>query len=210
MLPPPNSTFLFQGDSITDCQRERNDPTSLGQGYAMMTASLFAATAPSHNVSFLNRGISGNRTGDLLGRWQQDCIDLQPHTVSLLIGINDVWRRYDRNMPTTTEEYEANVHQLLQRTRDALPDTRIIILEPFLCPTPPDRIPWREDLDPKIDALRRVARTFQTRYVPLDGIFAAASTRQPPAYWAGDGVHPTPEGHALIAKALLQTLTSPT
>jgi len=87
------SRVLLQGDSITDCGRDRGDPNSLGNGYAMMAASWFSAAYPAKKVEFINRGISGNRVKDLQGRWQEDCLDLKPTWVSIMIGINDCWRR---------------------------------------------------------------------------------------------------------------------
>lgn len=200
----PNKTLLFQGDSITDAQRDKSDPNDLGKGYAFTTTALLHALRPDLGLTCLNRGISGNRTSDLLQRWQSDCIDLQPDYLSLLIGINDVWRRYDRNLPTSAESFAANYRQLLRQTRDQLPRCQILLMEPFLLPTPEDRRQWREDLDPKIEIVRQLARDFDATLVPLDGLFAAASAHQPPAFWAHDGVHPSPAGHGLIARAWLQ------
>jgi lysophospholipase L1-like esterase len=206
MIIPPNSRILFQGDSITDCGRDRAQPQALGNGYVLMTAGLFAALRPNLAPVCLNRGISGNRTGDLLQRWQEDCIDLKPDILSLLIGINDVWRRYDRNLPTSAGDFARNYRRLLEQAREALPNLRIILMEPFVLPVPEDRRQWREDLDPKIEIVRQLARDFETAYVPLDGLFAAASAIQPPAFWAADGVHPSPAGHGLIAHAWLRAV----
>lgn len=206
MIIKPDSRILFQGDSITDAGRDRAIPTDLGRGYASMTAGFLAALHPELGPDCLNRGISGNRTGDLVSRWKEDCLDLKPDVLSILIGINDVWRRYDRNLPTTAGEYEKNYRILLERTRAALPETRLILMEPFVLPVPDDRKAWREDLDPKIDVVRHLAREFKALYVPLDGIFASASMHQPPAFWAGDGVHPTPAGHGLIARSWLHAV----
>jgi len=196
------STVLFQGDSITDAGRDRKNPQSLGQGYAMMAASWFSALYPERNVRFYNRGISGNRAKDLLGRWDEDCLALKPDWVSILIGINDTWRRYDSNDPTEVESYAQSVRTILTRTVETL-GSRLILCEPFVLPSPPDRAKWREDLDPKIHAVRDLAREFEAIFVPLDGIFAAAASRREPAFWAADGVHPTPAGHALMAQAWL-------
>src|SRR4051812_13548877 len=88
---------LFQGDSITDCGRNREVATDLGKGYPLMVAAAFGAAYPEMGVTFINRGIGGNRVVDLQSRWQEDCIDLQPDWVSIYIGINDCWRRYDKN-----------------------------------------------------------------------------------------------------------------
>lgn len=206
MLINKNDRILFQGDSITDCGRDRDQPHGLGGGYAMMAASFLSAKHPQLAPAFFNRGISGNRVGDLVDRWQEDCIDLKPDVLSLYIGINDVWRRYDRNLPTTPEAFEKNYRILLEKTLAALPCIKLVIMEPFVLPVPEDRKAWREDLDPKIDVVRHLAREYQATYVPLDGIFAAASTQQTPAYWAPDGVHPSPAGHALIAQSWLRAV----
>lgn len=201
---PQNPTILFQGDSITDAKRDQSDPAELGRGYVLATVALLNALRPDLAPTCLNRGLSGNRTGDLLQRWQTDCLDLEPDVLSLLIGINDVWRRYDRNLPTSPQQFAENYRQLLQQTRTRLPDCRIILMEPFLLPVPEDRRQWREDLDPKIEIVRQMARDFEATLVPLDGIFAAASASQPPEFWAHDGVHPSPAGHGLIAQAWLK------
>ncbi|MCX7846838.1 MAG: SGNH/GDSL hydrolase family protein [bacterium] len=205
MLIEPHARVLFQGDSITDCDRNRNDDNNLGSGYPAMIAAWLSALYPCRNITFLNRGISGHRVKDLLARWKTDCLDLQPTWVSILIGINDVWRRYDCNDPTSLQDFVAGYRELLRQIRAAT-KAHIILCEPFLLPVHPTLDRWREDLDPKIGAVRALAREFHTYYVPLDGLFAAASARREPAFWAADGVHPTPAGHALIAQAWLRTI----
>jgi lysophospholipase L1-like esterase len=196
---------LFQGDSITDAGRVRDNSSDLGKGYALMTAALFGSSYPEQQVTFLNRGISGNRVKDLRSRWGEDCIELGPSWVSIYIGINDCWRRYDRNDPTSAEEFEEGYRELLVRTKEEL-GAKLIMIEPFVLPVPEDRKLWREDLDPKINVVRELAREFGALLVPLDGIFAQASMLAPSSYWAPDGVHPSPAGHALIAKAWLKAV----
>ena len=197
MLFQPGQKILFQGDSITDAGRNREDANGLGGGYAMMAASRMQALYPELGLTFLNKGISGNRAADLAGRWQQDCLDLKPDWVSILIGVNDCWRRYDAKDPTSAEVFEKHFRDILERTKSQ--GIGIIICEPFLLPCPPDRVAWREDLDPKIHVARNLAREFAARFVPFDGIFASRSVLQPPSFWAADGVHPSLPGHALMA-----------
>ncbi|WP_405078787.1 SGNH/GDSL hydrolase family protein [Paenibacillus chitinolyticus] len=197
--------LLFQGDSITDTGRDRDNHADLGKGYVQMIAGLFGAACPGNRVTFLNKGISGNRVKDLQNRWQQDCIDLKPDWVTLCIGINDCWRRYDRNDPTSLETFAAGYRQLMTRTTEETA-ARIVLMEPFVLPVPEDRKAWREDLDPKIGVVRELAREFGARLVPLDGLFARASTEAPASYWAPDGVHPSAAGHGLIARAWLDTM----
>lgn len=199
------AVVLFQGDSITDAGRLTNG-NELGVGYAMMAASRFTALYPEKCVEFVNRGLSGNRIKDLRARWRADCLDVHPDWLSILIGVNDTWRRYDQGDATSTESYERDYRAILDQTLSVLPSVRLILCEPFLLPVPEDRKAWRVDLDPKISVVRALAMEYHALYVPLDGLFAQAATRRSPEFWCPDGVHPTPAGHALIADAWLRAV----
>lgn len=192
---------LFQGDSITDTGRVRTNDGSLGNGYAFITAARYGLKHPRTKLRFINRGISGNRSRDLEARWTNDCVALQPTTLSILIGVNDTWRRYDSNDPTPADRYEEAYRRLLTRVRDET-RARVILLEPFLLDVP-KVAGWREDLDPKRAIVRALASEFGATFIPLDTHFANAARETDPAFWAEDGVHPTPAGHALIADHLL-------
>ena len=199
-------TVLFQGDSITDAGRTADNLDGLGNGYPLLINAMFHAENPGRDVTFINRGISGNRVKDLRARWQEDCIDLKPDILSILIGINDTWRRYDQNDPTSAEKYEEDYRYILDKTRTELPDTELVILEPFVLPYPADRKEWRVDLDPKIHVARKLAAEFDAVFIPLDGIFNAAAIAGGLTRWSADGVHPTAAGHALIAEHWLDTV----
>jgi len=200
-----DAVVLFQGDSITDAGRTMGLGENLGQGYAMMASALFWAICPDKRVRFVNRGISGNRAKDLRARWREDCLDLTPTWVSIMIGVNDTWRRFDSDDPTGEDAFETDYRCILEQVRDGL-DARLILIEPFLLPVPEDRLEWRADLDPKIDAVRRLAQEFGAILIPMDGVFQRVCARRSPAFWAPDGVHPTPAGHALIAKEWLRAV----
>jgi lysophospholipase L1-like esterase len=194
---------LFQGDSITDSSRNRDDPQDLGKGFPMMAASWFSALHPEMKVEFLNRGISGDRTKDLVQRWDADCLALKPGWVSILIGINNMWRRYDSNDPTPLDRFEAEYHTILDRTRGEL-KAKLILCEPFLLPISEEHIRWREDLEPKINVVHRLADDYHAILIPLDRLFREACERREPAFWAPDGVHPSLAGHAYIAQTWLR------
>lgn len=204
MFLKQDDIILFQGDSITDAGRDYSDYGSLGHGYPLLIAGRLGHRYPEKNLTILNRGISGNRAMDLQERWDADCIALKPTIVSIYIGINDTWRRYDNGSVTTSQQFESSYRDLLERTTKSL-DARLVLVEPFVLPHPEDRKGWREDLDPKIQVVRQLAREFGALLVPLDGLFAAACSKAEPSYWAGDGVHPSPAGHELIADAWLRT-----
>jgi acyl-CoA thioesterase I len=197
-----NAVILFQGDSITDAKHAWSQPEDLGSGFVSMIAALFNSAYPEKNVTFLNRGSSGNRVVDLKGRWQRDCLDIKPDVLSILIGVNDCWRRYEKGDVTTAESFYSDYRHILAAVRDEV-NPRLVLCEPFVLPCPADRIQWREDIDDKITAVRALAREFHALLIPLDGIFNAASTQRGPEFWAYDGVHPSPAGIALIARSWL-------
>jgi lysophospholipase L1-like esterase len=197
-----NATILFQGDSITACGRCESN--TIGNGYPRYISALFKAQYPELNVKFINRAISGNRANDLVNRWTEDCINIKPDILSILVGINDTWRRYDSNNPTTAEEFYNNYKNLLTRVKSEVGDIPIIIMEPFLLQVKEGQGEWREDLDPKIQMLRLLAQEFAAIYIPLDGMFAQNSMKIPLSYWVIDGVHPTEAGHGLITKLWLK------
>ena len=199
----PNDTILFTGDSITDCGRVREDANHLGFGYAAFIGARLQAYLASPELRIINRGISGNRASDLLGRVENDLLALKPTVVSILIGINDTWRRYDSKDATSAETFEKNYRGVLEKIESKL-DARVILLEPFLLHVPEDRYAWREDINPKIDVTRKLAVEFGAELLSLDGLFAEMATQAPAAYWAADGVHPTAAGHALIAEDWLE------
>jgi acyl-CoA thioesterase-1 len=190
-------TILLTGDSITDAGRDRDDLASLGSGYA----ALVAADLPGERV--VNTGISGNRVVDLQARWDADVVAHAPDVLSIMIGINDTWRRYDNDDPTSAESYETGYRDLLTRARTA-GIGRILLVEPFLLPVRGDQWGWREDLDPKIAAVRRLAEEFGADLVATDGPYAQAASRTGAAALAADGVHPSPEGHRFLADRWLE------
>lgn len=202
-----NAVVLFQGDSITDAGRNREDGDDLSvRGFVMMTAALFSSMYPEKRVKFLNRGIGGNMVSDLKERWQQDCIGLKPNWVSILVGVNDCYRRFNENNPVTPEEFEADYRYIINEAKQKC-NANIILCEPFLIPSDEEKARWREDLDPKIHIVRKLAREFKAIYVPFDGLLAQACTRREPAFWSPDGVHPAAPSHAVMAKAWLNAVS---
>jgi len=194
-------TILFQGDSVTDCSRDREDFNGLGGGYPLYISQAL----PGANV--LNRGISGNRAKDLAARWQEDCLDLNPDIVSILIGINDVWRRYDSNDPTSDAAFEASYRKLLEPLR--LQKIKTLLVFPFLLDVSEGVTAMREDLEGKQAVVRRLASEFGAVLLNADALFrdAVAARGLLPAHYAEDGVHPTQAGHRLLAEAVTPLLT---
>lgn len=204
-----NNTLLFIGDSITDAGRNREEYDNLGHGFPLMIAAYLQALHPEKRLNFLNRGIGGDTLSDLKNRWEEDCLDLNPDIVTILIGINDTWRNPDPEKKVAEEEineFEANYRYLL-KTLLHRTDSKVILMEPFVLPHPKDRMVWREDLDERIQIVRKMAREYQTELIPLDGLMNAAGIKNGFSYYTGDdGVHPTNAGHGSIAKYWLESI----
>src|SRR5947209_11767374 len=102
-------TFLFQGDSITDGNRTRNNDWNhvMGHGYQYIIASKLWYDFPKKGLHFFNRGVSGNKVTDLAERWQQDTLDIKPDVLSILIGINDTSAFVYGNKDFTAAQYES-------------------------------------------------------------------------------------------------------
>jgi len=193
--------LLFFGDSVTDCgcSRKTEEFGEYGIGYVRRLAELL----PEQTV--INSGISGNRIRDLLNRRERDCFAHNPDVVTILIGINDVWRQFDSNDPVDPAAFRAGYRKLIEDTKARLPEARIILMEPFLLPIPEDRREWRPFMDALILAVRDLALEFSLQLVPLDGLMLAAASVNGLDTIAQDGVHPTPKGHEVIAQTWIQT-----
>ena len=211
-LIQPGDTILFQGDSITDTGRNRdqtdevNQQSAFGNGYAWMAASQLLVSRPVDELRLFNRGISGNKVYQLAERWQVDCLDIKPNVLSILIGVNDIWHKLNGNYDGTVEVYEKDYQALLKRTKESLPNVKLVVCEPFVlkCGAVDDK--WFPEFDDYRSAARRVATSTNAVFVPFQEMFDRAVEFAPPEYWAEDGVHPTNFGAALMAHAWLQAI----
>lgn len=186
----------FIGDSITDAGRDRTDPGSFGDGYV----SLLAPELQAGGAEVLNLGIAGDRAVDLAARWASDLMPTAPQVLTVYVGINDVWRRFDSDDPTPTEWFEQTLRALLASAVDAF-DPVLILMEPYLLPVRDEQRGWLEELDEKRAAVRRLAVEFGAQLVPLHEVLTAAAEGRDAAELAPDGVHPFPEASRLIADA---------
>lgn len=189
--------ILFQGDSITDCGRSRDDINDLGPGYPKYVAEYLQASYPQYNFEFINKGIGGHQTKDLLARWQEDAVELQPDIITILVGINDTWHHCEHKDWIDNKVYEANYRSILEDIKNKT-KAKIVMLEQFVCEFPDFEV-FHYDMEEKIRITRKLAREYADRFIPLDGIFAAASVTTDMAELTQEGVHPTDKGHQLIA-----------
>lgn len=206
-------SILFQGDSITDGNRGRNDDPNhiLGHGYAYMIAAELGVELAEQQPLFINRGISGDRASDLYARWNEDAISLRPDWLSILIGVNDIWRMMNQDPSGVTDRYERAYRHILEETKVVLPETRLILCEPFILNTgapAEDWNHWHTKIKHYQAVVRKLAVDYDAVLVPLQDLFDEACSRADAAYWLWDGVHPTTAGHGLIARRWLDVVQS--
>lgn len=205
---------LFQGDSITDAgrNRENNGPNSnkaLGGGYAFLASANLLRDHAAKNLSIYNRGISGNKVYQLAERWDADCLELKPNVLSILIGVNDFWHMLNGKYDGTVETYRNDLKALLDRTMAKLPDVKLIIGEPFaVADVKAVDATWFPRFNAYQAAARDLAGQFKATFIPYQSIFDQAAKAVPPVYWTHDGVHPSVAGSQLMAEAVLRNFAS--
>jgi lysophospholipase L1-like esterase len=191
--------ILFIGDSVTDCDRVRENLYDTGTGYVKKLVD-----AHFGDDLIINKGISGDRIGNLEDRWQEDVMDLQPSVLTILIGVNDTWRRYDDNDPTSAEDFTNRYRALIKKTQAAFP-VKIILCEPFILPVREEMKEWRTDLEEKIAGIKSLATEFNLPFVAYDQKFAELVETHCMTALAEDGIHPTDFGHQVMADLWLET-----
>lgn len=180
---------VFMGNSIT-------------QGWINQVPEFFA-----EEKQYINRGISGQTTPQMLLRFRQDVIDLWPKVVVILAGVNDI---AGNTGPSSLEMIEDNLHSMTELAHAHG-------IQVVLCSVlPAYDFPWRKGLEPapKIVELNKRIKEYASKkgVVYCDFFSAMADDRNGlPEELSGDGVHPNKEGYAVmqpivenaIARALL-------
>jgi lysophospholipase L1-like esterase len=201
--------LLFQGDSITDAGRNRDEKASnstkaLGTGYALLACSKLLHDHADKNLQIYNRGISGNKVYQLAERWDADCLDLKPTVLSILIGVNDFWHMLNGEYSGTIETYRNDLTNLIARTKEKLPGVQLVIGEPFAVSgvkAVDDK--WFPQFTEYQKAAREIATRYKAVFIPYQSVFDKAVRVAPPAYWTHDGVHTSLAGSQLMAEAFV-------
>ena len=199
------------GDSITDCGRTQPvaeglfDP--LGRGYVTIVSALLGAVYPDYRLRVVNVGTSGHNVKNLEERWQRDVVDLKPDWVSVMIGINDVWRQFDlplmKEAHVSIGEYEKTLDKLVVKT---LPLVKgMVLLTPYYIESN-RKDAMRSKMDEYGAVVKKIASKRKTLFVDTQAVFDSFLENFHSAAISWDRVHPNQTGHAVIAKAFLDAI----
>lgn len=175
-LKPEKNRIVFMGNSITDA-------------WINVSPDFF-----QKHSTYLDRGISGQTTPQMLVRFRQDVIDLHPKVVLILAGINDI---AGNTGPSTLDMIENNLASMAQLAKAN--GIKVILCSVL----PAYAIPWRQGIEPvqKIIDLNKWIKEFagKNNFIYLDYYSALVDERKGlPEKYSKDGVHPTAAGYAVM------------
>ena len=202
---------MFIGDSVTDCERAKPEGEgsfgALGKGYVSFVDGLLQAVYPGLGIRVVNKGFSGNTIRDLRARWEEDVIAQKPDWLSIMIGINDVWRQYDapsvKEWHVYLDEYEETLWKLVTKTKPYVKE--IVLMTPFYLEDN-EQDPMRRSMDRYGQAVKKIAEENKCLFVDTQAAFNVILKDIYPAAIAWDRVHPSTAGHMVLARAFLKVI----
>lgn len=193
--------ILFQGDSITDAERVRDNEENMGTGYPLLVKACLGYKEPD-KYEFVNKGVSGDRVIHIYARMESEIINIKPDVMSILVGVNDAWNECaDSPNRLGADKYYKIYDMLISEVKQALPDIKIMIMEPFILKSVATEERWEEfnkEVRIKAKMAKKIAEKYNLPFVELQAGFDKLSQNVETSYWLGDGVHPTPMGHEYI------------
>lgn len=204
---------LFQGDSITDGGRGRNQEDLnhvMGHGYAYSVGAKMHLDNIEKGIKTYNRGVSGNRIADIYGRWMEDCINLKPTMLSVLVGINDAGFYYSCGCETDEKRYEKIYRLMLDEATESNPDICLVIMEPFVGEYFEDE-KHKKALQDGVAKIRpvcaKLAQEYNAAFVPLQELMDEYQKKTEPKNVIWDGIHPTVLGHEIITRQWIKCVS---
>ena len=199
--------ILFIGDSITDVKFNRKMQGKIGgrEVYCLQVAK--ELKKKHRRLKFFFKGIASNRTYHLYDRLTEDCINLKPDVIVMLIGVNDAWENYvPEQYPPLLRPIEPHLKEIYRRIKTELPNAKLVTLLPFLTSTVEEKQPFHTVLDRYVEISRTEATGKADEIIDLQPLFDEAEQLVTPALIARDSIHPTSMGHSVIASAVLSVL----
>lgn len=199
--------ILFMGDSVTDAGRVRENPTSVGSGYAMMVKGHIDMEFPGRH-EFINKGIAGNRIVDIYARMKRDIMNIGPDMMSIYVGINDAYYDFQASHNgVSPEKFYMIYDMMLEEIYETYPDMKIMIMEPYVLRCEETEECYDElivEVKKRADMAKKIAEKYNLPYIPLQEGFDELAKLTSAYHLTRDGVHPTPMGHEYIKRQWLK------
>lgn len=195
--------IMFQGDSITDAFRDRSDNHNLS-GYTQKVSDILGS-----NYEYVNYACGGDTSDQMMVRHEAEFAKEIPDVLSLLIGINDIWRHYDGffQFKVEKEKFIENVLNCINISKKHNPNVKIILIEPYLIPG--SCMLYDQGLDRFFDyikALKENATDKVDKYLVVNDDFMKAYNNG--EIYSDDGVHPNELGQKYLAKRVAEAIKS--
>lgn len=190
-----NSVVLFQGDSVTDCHRDRNDITSMGESYVKGISEYL----DKFNIQVINKGIAGNKVNNLLERFESDFKLIQPDYIFILIGVNDTWHDYPKQK--STKQFEEEYELLINKIQEEI-NVPIILLEPFIIGYNEEIICMQSDLNDKIKVIKELANKYHLDYLSFKDELNDVLTEDNYLEYTIEGIHLLDKGYQIMVDKL--------
>ena len=207
-----NKKVVFLGDSITqnaviNSEKFKGFISLLGENV-------------DQNTELIGKGIGGDKVSDLLTRYRDDVIKLNPDMVFIYIGINDVWHKYDYGTGTDIDLYENGLRQIIADLKEN--GAEVILCTPTVIGENKGEFTlvnqfkdietmeiMNNDLDDYSDVIRKLSREFDTKLLDLRKIFMQYISENNPenkskGVLTTDGVHLNNLGSKLIANEMIK------
>jgi len=210
MIFKDDEIIVFAGDSTTDDGRMRpfaEGNNTLGMGYVRLVDSMLTVLYPENSFRIFNAGTSGDTSRDLLKRWDDEVLFLEPDWISIMIGINDIWRQMDRPQikyrHVYPDEYRSNLEQMVTKS---LPKVKGIIIMPpfFMEPCHDDRM--RAMTDKYHDIAKETAEKYGCIFADVQKYFDEYLKHRHSSSISWDRVHPGIIGSFIISRAFLSAI----
>ena len=220
-----NSTkIVFLVDSITNAgvyDTNVGIPSNGELVYPQYTGFItLLSKSVGENTELVGKGIGGDKVSDLLTRYKDDVIKLNPDIVFIYIGINDVWHKYDYGTGTDIDLYENGLRQIIRDIKDN--GIKVILCTPTVIGENKGEFTlvnqfkdietmeiMNDDLDDYSDVIRKLSLEFNTELIDLRKIFMNYisennPTNSPSGITTYDGVHLNDLGNKLIADEMIK------
>lgn len=206
--------ILFQGDSVTDCGRDKavTEPNqNLGMGYVNLLGARIVCENPDSEV--YNRGVSGNRICDMYARWIEDTLNIDFDILSVMNGINDIGFELRMGRGADKDKFRFVYDRMLFEVKEKKPQAKLVIIEPFIVrkymgedggDIYNDWDLWYGHMRERAGICKELAEKYEAIFVPLDAEFQRLSEKYGADAWSMDCIHPTPAGHEIIARKWME------